>query len=113
MPKWSFSQDFWFTRDYLPQTAASGFSTSPYNETHWDDKQWNDLVNQANATTDQATRCGLIQKAEQIEFDRGGYIIWGFPNSVDAYSSAVSGFTPDKSGIPLTSFTFRNVWLNK
>jgi len=111
--KWTFSQDFWFTRDYLPQTAASGFSTSPYNETHWDDKTWNDLVTQANATTDKATRCGLIQKAEQIEFDRGGYIIWGFPNSVDAYSSAVSGFTPDKSGIPLTSFTFRNVWLNK
>ncbi len=111
--KWTFSQDFWFTRDYLPQTAASGFTSSPYNETHWDDKEWNDLVGQANATTDQATRCGLIQKAEQIEFDRGGYIIWGFPNSVDAYTSAVNGFTPDKSGIPLTSFGFRNVWLNK
>ncbi len=111
--KWPFAQDFWFTRDYLPQTAASGLTNSPYNETHWSDKEWTDLVTQANATTDQAARCALIQKAEGIEFDRGGYIIWGFPNSVDAHTTGVGGFTPDKSGIPLSSFGFRNVWMNK
>lgn len=111
--KWTFSQDFWFTRDYLPQTAASGFSTSPYNETHWGDKEWTELVNRANATIDPAARCSLIQQAERIEFERGGYIIWGFPNSVDAHTIGVGGFTPDKSGIPLSSFGFRNVWMNK
>lgn len=111
--KRTFSQDFWFTRDYLPQTANSGFNTSPYNETHWADKAWSDLVSQANATTDQAKRCVLIQQAEKIEYNSGGYIIWGFPNSVDAYSAAVHGFVPDKSGIPLTSFGFRNVWVVK
>ncbi|WP_427005767.1 ABC transporter substrate-binding protein [Pseudarthrobacter sp. H2] len=111
--KWSFSQDFWFTRDYLPQTAASGLPGAPYNETHWNDKEWTDLVTKAQATTDATARCGLIKQANKIEFDRGGYIIWGFPNSVDAYSSAVQGLTPDKSGIPLTSFGFRNAWLNK
>ncbi|WP_125611573.1 ABC transporter substrate-binding protein [Specibacter cremeus] len=111
--KWTFSQDFWFTRDYLPQASNSGLSNSPYNETHWNDKEWTDLVTKAQATTDQTARCELIKKAEQIEFDRGGYIIWGFPNSVDAYSASVHGLTPDKSGIPLTSFGFRNVWLGK
>ncbi|MCQ9165861.1 ABC transporter substrate-binding protein [Arthrobacter sp. STN4] len=111
--QWNFSQDFWFTRDFLPQTAASGFSNSPYNETHWDNKAWSDLVNKANATVDMTARCALIQQAQQIEFNDGGYIIWGFPNSVDAYSAAVQGFSPDKSGIPLTSFGFRSVWMNK
>lgn len=111
--KWTFSQDFWFTRDYLPQTAAGSLQKAPYNETHWADPQWTALVNGANVTTDQAKRCDLIKKAQQIEYDRGGYIIWGFPNGLDAYSSAVQGFSPDKSGIPLTSFGFRNVWLNK
>lgn len=111
--QWTFSQDFWFTRDFLPQTAASGFTSSPYNETHWDNKAWSDLVNKASATVDMTSRCALIEKAQQIEFDDGGYIIWGFPNSVDAYSAAVQGFSPDKSGIPLTSFGFRGVWLNK
>ncbi|MET3920235.1 ABC transporter substrate-binding protein [Arthrobacter sp. UYEF20] len=111
--KWNFSQDFWFTRDYLPQTAASGLTGAPYNETHWDNPEWSALVNSAQSTTDEAARCGLIKQAQKIEFDRGGYIIWGFPNSVDAHSSAVTGLVPDKSGIPLTSFGFRSVWLNK
>lgn len=109
--KRTFSQDFWFTRDYLPQTSNSGFANSPYNETHWDDKAWSDLVAKAQATTDEAARCDLIKAAQEIEFDRGGYIIWGFPNSVDAHSASVNGLTPDKSGIPLTSYGFRNAWL--
>ncbi|WP_427017038.1 ABC transporter substrate-binding protein [Pseudarthrobacter sp. P1] len=111
--KWTFAQDFWFTRDYLSQSATSGFADSSYNETHWDDKAWSELVTKAQATTDQTARCELIKAAQQIEFDSGGYIIWGFPNSVDAYSSSVNGLSPDKSGIPLTSFGFRNVWLAK
>jgi peptide/nickel transport system substrate-binding protein len=111
--KWTFSQDFWFTRDYLPQTAAGSLPAAPYNETHWSDTQWQSLVTQANATVDPTKRCDLVKQAEKIEYDRGGYIIWGFPNSVDAYRTGVGGFTPDKSGIPLTSFGFRNVWLNK
>lgn len=111
--KWTFSQDFYYTHDYLSQTIQSGFSTSPYNETHWNDPEWTALVNQANATTDEAARCALIQKAQQIEFDRGGYIIWGFPSSIDAYNTKVHGFVPDLSGIPLTYFGFRSVWLDK
>ncbi|WP_411720076.1 ABC transporter substrate-binding protein [Mycetocola sp.] len=111
--QWTFAQDFWFTRDYLSQASASGFKTSPYNETHWNDADWSALVAKAQATTDEAARCSLIAEAHKIEFERGGYIIWGFPNSVDAHSAMVQGFTPDKSGIPLTSFGFRNVWLNK
>ena len=111
--QWTFAQDFWFTRDYLSQASNSGFAKSPYNETHWADQEWTELVTRAQATTDSETRCGLVKKAQQIECERGGNIIWGFPNSVDAYSAAVQGLTPDKSGIPLTSFGFRNAWLNK
>lgn len=111
--KRTFSQDFWFTRDYLPQAAAGSLPNAPYNETHWADPQWQALVEQASATVDQSKRCGLIKQAEKIEYDRGGYIIWGYPNSVDAYRAGVEGFAPDKSGISLTSFGFRNVWLTK
>lgn len=110
---WTFAQDFWFTRDYLPQTANSGFTSSPYNETHWDHQEWNTLVRQANATVDETARCDLIKEAQEIEYDEGGYIIWGFPNNLDAHNATVEGFVPDKSGIPLTSYGFRSVWLNQ
>lgn len=111
--QWTFAQDFWFTRDYLPQTAVGSTATAPYNETHWADPEWTAIVEQANATVDEVARCELIAQAQQIEYDRGGYIIWGFPNSLDAYASTVQGLVPDTSGIPLTSFGFRRVWLNR
>lgn len=110
---WTFAQDFWFTRDYLPQAAAGSLPDAPYNETHWKDAQWQALVEKAFATPDQDARCDLIEQAQAIEYERGGHIIWGFPNGLDAHASYVQGLRPDKSGIPLTSFGFRNAWINK
>jgi peptide/nickel transport system substrate-binding protein len=111
--QWTFAQDFWFTRDYLPQAAAGSLPDAPYNETHWSDPEWIALVEEANRTIDDDERCELIKKAQEIEFERGGYIIWGFPNGLDAHSSKVQGFVPDRGGIPLTSYGFRNVYLTK
>ena len=110
--KWDFAQDFWFTRNYLPQTAQGSLPTSPYNETHWKDPTFIDLVTRAGATVDEAKRRQLLHDAQKIEYDSGGYIIWSFTNQVDAYSSKVNGLVPDKSGIPLTSYGFRHMWLS-
>jgi len=55
-----------------------------------------------------ATRARLLQDAQQIEYDRGGYLVWGFKNQIDAFSSKVTGFIPDR-GLPLSSFQFRTV----
>jgi peptide/nickel transport system substrate-binding protein len=115
--KWPFAQSFWYTRDFLPQTAAGSLPTAPYNETGWSDAKFISLVDQARAVPNTAankkTRCDLVQQAQKIEYDRGGHIIWGFANQIDAYSNKVNGLTSDKSGIPLTSFGFGNVWLSK
>jgi peptide/nickel transport system substrate-binding protein len=109
--KWTFAQDFWYTTDFLPQTAVGALPGSPYNETHWADKKFIALVTKARQTTNQTARCALIKQAQTIEYNSGGLIIWGFPNQVDAYSAKVQGLVPDKSGIPLTSFAFGQVWL--
>lgn len=111
--KWDFAESFWYTRDFLGQTASGSLPSAPYNETHWSDAKFISLVTQARATSDQKARCSLIQKAMTIEYNTGGNIIWGFPNQLDAYSAKVQGFVPDKSGIPLTSFGFQKVWLTK
>lgn len=110
--KWTFSQDFFFTHDYLSQVLASTSATAPYNETHWADPKWDALVTTAQQTTDDSKRCGLIKQAQQIEYDKGGYIIWGFPNAIDAYRTSIEGLKPDKSGIPLTGYRFRAMWIN-
>lgn len=36
--KWTFSPDFWGTRNYLPQVAQGSLKGAPYNETYWPPK---------------------------------------------------------------------------
>ena len=108
---WDFAQDFWFTRNFLSQAGSGSLPESPYNETHWAHPEFVDLVHQARAATDPARRRELIGRAQQIEWESGGHIIWGFPNQLDAHSVRVAGLNVDRSGIPLNSYGFRHAWL--
>jgi len=105
---WTFAQDYWFTRGYLPQAAQGSLPNAPYNECHWNDPTFNSLICSARAELDTTRRSRLLQDAQQLEYDHGGYIVWGFKNQVDAYSNKVTGFVPDRS-LPLSSFQFRTI----
>ena len=111
--QWTFSQDFYFTHGYLSQIQAGSMPDAAYNETHWADPEWVTIAEQALTTVDDDARCALIKQAQKIEYDRGGYIVWGFPNAIDAYTTKVQGLTPDKSGIPLSGYRFRQVWISE
>ncbi len=105
---WPFAQDFWNTRNYLPQVAASSQKSSPYNETHFDDPAFNALVAKARQEPDDRRRNQLLHAAQVIEFERGGFIIWGFKRQVDGYSNLVQGFVPHRY-LPCSSFKFQRV----
>jgi peptide/nickel transport system substrate-binding protein len=107
--KWPFAQDFWATREYLPQVAQGSLPTSPFNETHWADPTFIKLINQARAELDATKRTQLLHEAQAIEYNTGGYIIPYFSNQIDAYSSKLTGFIPPKSGFPLGNYWFKNV----
>lgn len=107
--KWPFAQDFWFTRNYLPQVEQGSLPTAPFNETHWADPTFLKLIKQAQAELDDTKRTTLLQDAQKIEYDSGGYIVWAYSNQLDAYSSKVTGFRPAKSGEPLTNYGFGKV----
>ena len=108
---WTFAQDFWYTRNFLPQVNSSSLPTSPFNETHWDDPEFLALVQEAATEVDEAKRNALISRAQEIEFERGGYIIWGYPNQADAYQKYVAGLIPSKTGLALSGFEFRRAWI--
>jgi peptide/nickel transport system substrate-binding protein len=107
--KWTFAQDFWATREYLPQVSQGSLPTSPFNETHWADPTFIKLINQARATVDESKRNQILQEAEALEYNKGGYIIPYFSNQIDAYSAKLTGFIPPKSGFPLGNYWFKNV----
>lgn len=109
--KWDFAQSFYYTRNYLPQVAASSLPDSPYNETHFNDPEFISLIKRARGTVDRAKRDALLEQAQRIEHELGGNIIWGFVDTVDAHQVYVAGFEPDRTGISLSKYQFRQVWL--
>jgi peptide/nickel transport system substrate-binding protein len=112
--KWPFSTDFWGSRNYLSQVAAGSLPTSPYNETHWPaNKQFISLYNQALGTVDRKKRIAIEREMQKMEYDSGGYIVWGFSTLLDGYSSKVKGLKPgDKGVLPLNAFGhgYRTIW---
>jgi peptide/nickel transport system substrate-binding protein len=82
---------------------------SPYNETHWNDQEFKRLIGEARATVDDAKRGELLYAAQQIEHERGGHIVWGYFNLLDAYSAKLSGFKQSKLGYALNGYNFRDV----
>ncbi|MFZ0386114.1 MAG: ABC transporter substrate-binding protein, partial [Solirubrobacteraceae bacterium] len=112
--KWTFAQDFWATREYLPQVAQGSAPAAPFNECHWPPKnaqgtQFAKLIAQATAELNTPKRNELLHEAEKIEYEIGGYIIPYFSNQIDAYSGKMGGFVEAASGFPLGNYWFKNV----
>ena len=114
--KWAFSTDFWGTRNYLAQVAAGSLPTSPYNETHWPDaarKKFIAMYNEALGTVNQAKRYEIEHAMQALEYQYGGYIIWGFSTLLDGYSTKLQGLKQgDKGVLPLNGFGYgyRTIW---
>jgi peptide/nickel transport system substrate-binding protein len=108
---YTFAQDFWNTRNYIPQAVVGTFPPAQggtYNETHWDNQEHRDLVNAAAQEVDEAKRAELLHQAQEIEYNEGGYIIWGFREQIDGYASSVQGLEPSKY-LPLGNYKFSKV----
>ena len=105
---WTFSQDFYNFSPYLAQVAQSLLPTSPFNETHWSDDHYVALYTEANATLDAGKRRQVEHEMQQIDFTKGGYIIPCFIDSLDAYSSKLTGYGAAKVGQPLSLFDFEH-----
>jgi peptide/nickel transport system substrate-binding protein len=112
---WTFAQDFWGPRRYLSQVAQGSLPKSPFNETHWamgsdpTSTKFKSLISQARAELDAAKRTQLVQEAQKLEYDEGGYIIPYFSNYIGAYNSKLTGFPPGIQATFLLAPTFKQV----
>src|SRR6266487_1874092 len=106
--EWPFSQDFYNYSPYLAQVAQSMLPNSPFNETHEHDPHYISLYNQANATLNASTRKQIEQEMQQFDFTEGGYIIPAFIDTLDAYSTQITGYSAGQVGQPLSNFDFEH-----
>jgi peptide/nickel transport system substrate-binding protein len=104
--QWTFSQDYYNYFPYLTQVALAMLPTSPFNETHTDNPRYTSLYNQALRTPDAGLRKQIVYEMQQDDFNQGGYIIPAYTDSLDAYSSKITGYGPSRLGQPLMDFSF-------
>lgn len=96
-----------------PFLASAMHTDAPFavaNKTHFDDPQFTQLFMQAMAQPDLAQRSALVHQAQQIQYDKGGLLIWGYANLLDAFSRHVGGAAPEQT--LFSTWRFENLWLN-
>jgi peptide/nickel transport system substrate-binding protein len=103
---WSFSQDFYSYDPYLMQVSTSMLPASPFNETHTDSPILNNLYNEANSTLVPSVRKEILYEMQTYDFNKGAYIIPAYIDSLDAYSTKITGYSSCATGVPLSNFDF-------
>jgi peptide/nickel transport system substrate-binding protein len=108
--KQNFAQTQWPTFSIYSWYQQAMAPSAPFNETHWADPRWNSVLKQAEATVDDAKRKELYFELAKIEYDSGGYLIWGFYPLFDGLAKNVGGAVPSAAN-ELSNFKFSGWWL--
>ena len=103
-----FSQIYYDYSPYLSQVAQTFLPTSPFLETHFNDPQYTKLYYEANKTQNASVQREIEYEMQNIDFNQGGYIIPCFVDSLDAYSTKVTGYQTGEVGEPLGNFNFED-----
>jgi peptide/nickel transport system substrate-binding protein len=109
--KSAFECTVWAQKPLDSQMAQALNHGAPYNESHWERPDFDKLCNEARRTIDAKKRHELWAAAQQMLWDEGGYIIWGFPQLIDAHAANVYGFVPSAMRA-LGWYTFTDVFLS-
>jgi peptide/nickel transport system substrate-binding protein len=103
-----FAQIYYNYSPYLSQVAQTFLPTSPWPETHFTSPRYGKLYLEANKTANAALRREIEHEMQHIDFTEGGYIVPFFVDSIDAYSTKLTGFVEGKVGEAMGNFNFED-----
>jgi len=104
-PRTPWGQTNWGGRPFASMVSYAFLEGASFNETHWVRPKFTKLFLTALRTSNAAKRKALLVDAQHLLWDDGGYIIWGFPNTIDAMTKKVKGLV----GSPLRPCNFYDV----
>lgn len=112
--KRTFAVDYWGTRNFLPQVAASSLPTAPYPGDHWPPEGSTFIAdyNAALAETDEVARKVITDKMQLELYEEGGLIIPFFQNLLDGYNTRVHGLVARANTLNLDHYGrgFKNLY---
>ena len=115
--KRTFAVDYWGTRNFLAQVAASSLPTAPYPDDHWPpaDSTFIDDYNAALAEVDDAKRKVITDKMQTELYEEGGLIIPFFQNQLDGYHNRVQGLVERANTLNLDHYGrgYKNLYFSE
>jgi peptide/nickel transport system substrate-binding protein len=108
--KLDFAQSFWTFSSIPLWYEQALLSNAVWNETHWRDEAFDQMIRDAQGAPDEETATELWHQIQQTQYDEGGYIVWANQNLVDGAAQNVQGIVPS-SFFNLGGWNYRDVWL--
>ncbi|HWI70961.1 MAG TPA: ABC transporter substrate-binding protein, partial [Baekduia sp.] len=87
-------------------------SKGPYNEQHFGDAQTDKLLLDAIGELDEGKAQDKWNAIQEVEYKRGGMIVFGAKDSVDGYATRVRGVQTTPGG-PVNNYDVTKAWLSK
>ena len=106
---WQISTGSSLGRSWLATAFSVDSGQAVANKTQFRDARFNALFDQAVQQPDVEARRPLVLEAQRIQHERGGLLIWGFANTLDALSTRVGGAEAEHSHFP--TWRFDKLWL--
>jgi peptide/nickel transport system substrate-binding protein len=108
-----FCTSYWAGRASATDMLASAYySGANWNETHWKNAHFDQLLQGAKAEVDEAKRKTLIGDMQAMLSDEGGALIPVFSDWLDAHRSHVKGHTPHTQFDLANGRLCEKVWLD-
>lgn len=91
---------YYINRPFPMHAPLYTAGTSPYNFSAWNDDAYNALLGEISTTPDADARQDLLDQAQQLLWEQGGDVVWGFAYDLAVHTSKLSGVKMSQS-LPL------------
>lgn len=106
---WQLSTGTQLGQSFLCTGLNNDAPTSMANRTNFKDEKFAELFHAALKERDVEKRKPLVHAAQEIQHERGGLLIWGFYNVLDAVTPRVGGVVPERSHF--STWRFEKLWV--
>jgi peptide/nickel transport system substrate-binding protein len=109
--KLDFAQSYWTYTSLGIWYEQALLSSGIWNETHWREPAFDELIRAAQAATTEEEGIELWRRVQEIQYNEGGYIVWVNLEIIDAAANYVQGVVPS-AWFNLGGWNYRDVWLD-
>lgn len=104
-----FAPEQFSAQPYLVRANEADGTHPVFNDTDWRDGKYEKLFREAMKTAEKSRLREITAEMQRIQWNSGGYIVWGSVDTIDAFASKTTGWLPSATGYSLGQGEFWRV----